>query len=131
MLNEKRNYKPLGIVALFAGVAETAGAIVLPLVASELQHIFIWYVMLFPALLLILFFVTLFFKPHVYYPPSEYRDEENYLKLNKRVDQIALTQKEHEAFIKKIVGETIEEAIVPISNEEIDEIFNEVFNKPD
>ena len=72
---------PLTIVAIFAGLAEVAGAAVLPLLEFELQRIFIWYVMLFPLILLSSFFITWNFNTKVLYPPSEFKDEKNYLNL--------------------------------------------------
>lgn len=72
---------PLTIVAIFAGLAEVAGASVLPLIDSKLQSVFIWYVMLFPLILLVSFFLTWNFNSKVLYPPSEFKDEKNYLNL--------------------------------------------------
>jgi hypothetical protein len=53
---------PLTIIAIFAGLAEIAGTTVLALVDKEIQHVFVWFVMVFPALLVILFFGTLVFQ---------------------------------------------------------------------
>jgi len=53
----------------------------LPLLDLKLQSIFIWYVMLFPLILLVSFFLTWNFNSKVLYPPSEFKDEKNYLNL--------------------------------------------------
>lgn len=53
----KRIKNPLTIIGLFAGIAEVAGTAVLPLVSLELQKFFVWYVMGFPVLLVVLFFI--------------------------------------------------------------------------
>ena len=66
---------PLTIIGLFAGIAEVAGTAVLPLVSTELQKFFIWYVMGFPILLVVLFFFTLNRNPKVLYAPSDFVDE--------------------------------------------------------
>src|SRR5659263_346797 len=70
---------PLTIIALFAGLAEIAFTVSLGLVDKPLQTIFIWFVMVFPTLLVILFFTTLNFNPRVLYSPSDYKDEENFV----------------------------------------------------
>jgi hypothetical protein len=44
---------PLTIIAIFAALAEIAGTVALKLVAQDLQGIFIWFVMLFPCLLVL------------------------------------------------------------------------------
>ena len=72
---------PMTIVALFAGIAELAGTVVLPFVAGDNQSLYIWYVMLFPVLLVALFFLTLNFNPNVLYAPSDFKDEQNYMDL--------------------------------------------------
>ena len=70
---------PLTIIALFAALAEIAGTVAIKLVTPELQPTFIWFVMLFPTLIVVLFFVTLNFNAKVLYAPADFRNEENYL----------------------------------------------------
>ena len=43
---------PLTIIAIFAAEAEILGTISLANVDKELQHVFIWFVMLFPVFLM-------------------------------------------------------------------------------
>ena len=62
-------------MGLFAGVSEVAGTVVLPRLGTNLQGIFIWFVILFPVLLVLAFFLTLNFNPRCLYAPSDYRDE--------------------------------------------------------
>lgn len=71
---------PLTIIAIFAGLAEIGGTVVLPLLSEKNQFIFIWYVMLFPILLVIIFFYILYKKNHVLYSPSDYQNDESFLK---------------------------------------------------
>ena len=66
---------PLTVVGVFAGVAEVSGVWVLPKLSPELQQMFVWFLMLFPALLVVLFFLTLNFNPKCLYAPSDYRDD--------------------------------------------------------
>lgn len=72
---------PLTIIALFAGIAEIAGTVALAAVDRGLQPVFIWFVMGFPALLVLLFFATLNFNPKVLYAPSDFRTDDNFLRL--------------------------------------------------
>lgn len=57
-MTKDRITNPLTIVGIFSGIAEVAGTTVIAFLSQELQSIFIWYVMGFPILLVILFFVT-------------------------------------------------------------------------
>lgn len=72
---------PLTIIAIFAGLAEISGTVVLPLMEKEIQGIYVWFLICFPALLVLLFFATLNFNPKVLYSPSDFRNEENYMKI--------------------------------------------------
>jgi hypothetical protein len=58
----KQVTNPLTVIAIFAALAEIAGTVALAAVDKEFQGIFIWYVMLFPILLVVLFFITLKFQ---------------------------------------------------------------------
>jgi hypothetical protein len=74
---------PLTIIAIFAGLAEVSGTAILPFISDINQSIFIWYLILFPSFLVIFFFITLNFNHKVLYAPSDYKDEENFLRLFK------------------------------------------------
>lgn len=74
---------PLTIIAIFAGIAEVSGTIVLPFISSEHQGLFVYFLICFPSILVILFFITLNFNNRVLYAPSDYKDEQNYIKINK------------------------------------------------
>lgn len=76
----KKISNPLTIIAIFAGLAEINGTVVLGLVPETLQSIFIWFIILFPSILVIVFFVTLNFNPKVLYAPSDFSNEDNFLK---------------------------------------------------
>lgn len=71
---------PLTIIAIFAGLAEINGTVVLSLVPTNTQEIFLWFIIGFPTLLVALFFVTLNFNPKVIYAPSDFSNEDNFLK---------------------------------------------------
>ena len=71
---------PLSVIAIFAGLAEVSATVALPQLPAPVQTVFVWFVMLFPVLLVVLFFLVLWVKPQVFYAPSDYRDESNFMK---------------------------------------------------
>lgn len=71
---------PLTIIAMFAGIAEISGTVVLPFLDTASQGLFVWYLIVFPSLLVIAFFATLNFNHKVLYAPSDYKNEENFLR---------------------------------------------------
>lgn len=70
---------PLTIIAIFAALAEIAGTVSLGIVDSSLQSIFVWFVMLFPVLLVATFFLTLNFNPKVLYAPADFREDKSFI----------------------------------------------------
>jgi hypothetical protein len=71
---------PLTIIAIFAGLAEINGTVVLALVPANIQETFLWFIIAFPILLVVFFFITLNFNPKVIYAPSDFSDEDNFIK---------------------------------------------------
>ncbi|MUH96462.1 hypothetical protein GNP63_07855 [Aliivibrio fischeri] len=74
---------PLSVIAIFAGIAEISGTMVLPHISPGNQEIFIWFLMTFPFSLVILFFITLNWNYKVLYAPSDFKDEEHFVRLTK------------------------------------------------
>jgi len=72
---------PLTIIAIFSGIAEISGTAVLPLLETENQSVYLWFLMIFPFVLISMFFITLNFNYKVLYAPSDFKDESNFLKL--------------------------------------------------
>lgn len=72
---------PLTVIAIFAGLAEVSGTVVLPSLEKETQQIYVWFLMGFPCLLVALFFFTLFCKHYVLYSPSDFRDDKSFSDL--------------------------------------------------
>ena len=70
---------PLTVVAIFAGIAEVSGTIVLPFILPANQVTFMWFLMVFPTLLVAIFFLTLNFNHAVLYAPSDFRDDQAFL----------------------------------------------------
>tara|TARA_R110001583_G_scaffold131437_1_gene283168 strand:- start:1433 stop:2002 length:570 start_codon:yes stop_codon:yes gene_type:complete len=73
---------PLTIIAIFAGVAESFATGALVLLPIETQQIFVYFVMLFPLIIVVTFFCILVKKPQVLYAPSDYSDENNFIVAN-------------------------------------------------
>ena len=93
---------PLTIIAIFAGLAEISGTGILPFITEVNQRTYIWFLMIFPVVLVVLFFLTLNFNPKVLYSPSDFRDEANYMRI---FEQSSTAQK-----LQKIEEEVLEES---------------------
>ncbi|WP_064830971.1 hypothetical protein [Rhizobium phaseoli] len=72
---------PLSIIAIFAGLAEISGTIVLPFIHESSQNKYVWFLMFFPTFLVGIFFYVLWHKPRVLYAPSDYTDEANFIRM--------------------------------------------------
>ena len=81
-VNGKKVSNPLTLMAVFAGLSESISVGVLPLLQEGVQRVFVWFVMLFPSVLLLAFFVTLNFNHVVLYAPGDYQDESNFFKVS-------------------------------------------------
>lgn len=84
---------PLTIIAIFAGIAEISGTAILPFISDENQSTYIWFLMIFPLLLISLFFLTLNFNHRVLYAPSDYKDEDNFVKSLQKASFIEKARK--------------------------------------
>lgn len=73
---------PLTIIAIFAGLAETLATVALVKLPPEIQGIFMYFVMAFPATIVLLFFFVLYFKNTVLYAPSDFDNQDHYLEAN-------------------------------------------------
>jgi hypothetical protein len=76
---------PLTVIAMFAGIAELSGTVVLPFLDVTTQHIYVWFLMFFPCLLVSAFFGTLLKRHHVLYAPSDFKDEQIFANMFKPV----------------------------------------------
>ena len=71
---------PLTIIAIFAATIEASALASLPLLEADNQYIYTWFLIGFPPFLTLLFFVTLNFNNSALYSPSDFIDQENFLK---------------------------------------------------
>jgi hypothetical protein len=110
---------PLTIIAIFAGIAELSGTIVLPLLKDNIQFIFVWFVMFFPVGLVVLFFFVLIFRNNVLYAPSDYKNEENFVMLQRPSISPANPKEIEDKLIAEFeTAEEAEQNQVPLPREE-------------
>jgi hypothetical protein len=76
----KKLTNPITLIALFATLSETSAAISLPFLDSDDRDLYVWFLISFPFYLLLLFFVTLNFNYRSLYAPSDFQDENNFVK---------------------------------------------------
>lgn len=70
---------PLTIIAIFAALAEISATVSIGLIDKSLHSIFIWFLIGFPTLLVVTFFITLNFNTKAMYSPSDYREDKTFL----------------------------------------------------
>lgn len=63
---------PLTIIAIFAGIVEIGSNTVLPFLTAENQSTYIWFLMVFPFVLVLIFFFILYTRHHVLYAPFRF-----------------------------------------------------------
>lgn len=105
---------PLTIIAIFAAIAEISGTLVLPFISNDNQAIYVWFLIIFPILLIILFFGTLNFNHKVLYAPSDYQNEDNFLQS---LPKATLAEK-----VLKIEAEIAEEKTTELSTTSSQEV---------
>jgi hypothetical protein len=77
----KKINNPLTIIAFFAALAEVNATVALGLIDKNLHYIFIWFIIGFPTILVICFFLTLNFNTKVMYSPSDYKEDKSFMDL--------------------------------------------------
>jgi len=77
----KKVSNPLTVIAIFAAIAEISGTVIFPNLSESIQPVFVWFLIGFPTLLVLCFFITLNINPRSLYAPSDYKDEDNYVKI--------------------------------------------------
>lgn len=117
---EKIGYikNPLTVIAIFAAIAEISGTTVLPFIEPINQGVYVWFLMLFPVFLVGIFFLTLNLNYKVLYAPSDYKNEDNFLKSLSR----ATVQEKEDKLIEEV--EEAKELALPATEETISEVDN-------
>lgn len=70
---------PLTIVGIFAGLVEVSANLVLPFLNDKNQETYIWFLMIFPSGLVLIFFALLHWNHGALYAPSDFQDESNFV----------------------------------------------------
>ncbi len=94
-------------MAVFVSLAEVSGSAVLPTLTGGVQEIFLWFVMLFPVLIVILFFATLNWNHKVLYAPTDFRDDKSFLDLIRPMNEAERIQKLTEMSSEKELDEHV------------------------
>jgi hypothetical protein len=68
---------PLWVVALFVSLTETVLGIAVTQTQGGIQIALTVFVLVFPILIAVLFFAILFYRPYVFYPPTEFGSQTN------------------------------------------------------
>lgn len=84
---------PLGIISLFVFFIEAIATVSLQ-IAVETKYVghVVWFIILFPTLIVLLFFITLWAKRESFYSPMEFRDDQSFLALLTKVDRLEARQ---------------------------------------
>jgi len=121
---------PLTVIAIFAGTAEISGTAILPLLEVESQQIYIWFLMLFPFLLIVFFFLTLNWNHKVLYAPSDFTNEDNFVNILKKPSiQETLTKIEND--LKDSEEETNEKKLTKNTDKTEENTKSEATTKAD
>lgn len=121
---------PLTVIAIFAAIAEISGTLVLPFISPEHQGAYIWFLMLFPVLLVAAFFLTLNFNHAVLYAPSDYQQEEHFLRAFEK-----LTPKEQIDKLKAELRDALEQqpqssrVVLKTEPEQIQQVSQDLIRK--
>jgi|GEM_PF-1671203 len=142
-MTEKINriQNPLTIIAIFAALAEVNATVAISLIDKNLHHIFIWFIIGFPTILIIAFFLTLNFNTKVIYAPSDYKDDKNFMDVfggnygNKNdTEKSTLNQQVDLPSIEKIISDKLQagiEGIVQnnsVPNDNLEQIKSDIKN---
>lgn len=84
---------PLTVIAIFAALAEVSGTVVLPFLDKDTQHLYVWFLMAFPILLVMVFFLVLYNKHHVLYAPTDFKDDKTFKELFENAPSTAKVEK--------------------------------------
>jgi hypothetical protein len=96
---------PLSVIAMFVLLVETIAGVTLVRVSGviEVAHPLTWFVVLFPTMIVILFFSTLWWRHERLYSPMEYRSDESFLTaMRDRLRRVEVRQKEADEKLKMI-----------------------------
>jgi len=121
----KKISNPLTIIAIFAGVSEAFATGALAILPVDVQKVFVYFVMLFPTMIVVLFFLVLYFKNWVLYAPSDYENQDHYVNINQETMKSSVML-ELQSFVDKIKSEGAN-----ISNETAEKVKESIAKRID
>lgn len=132
--NKRTAKNPITLIAIFAGIAEIAMTVTLLKLPDEQMSTFIWFVMVFPILLVSAFFYVLLKKPESLYAPSDYKNDSAFLKslgiedevsgINDKIDRLEQLVVVLKGYVEKLV-----EQVAPEKSGKIIEEQNSKFSE--
>jgi DNA-binding MarR family transcriptional regulator len=130
MIEQIRHIKnPLTIVAIFAALAELAGTVSPATIDSTHHGEIVLFLTLFPALLVVLFFLTLWFRPWVLYAPSDFQNEKHFLDMFTEAQRASLELDAIAAQFQDLIKKAVSAAVSSggaqdRSSERVSEVLN-------
>jgi hypothetical protein len=67
---------PITIIAIFAALSEASATSVLPHLSEQERKIYIWFLIVFPCVLVVMFFLTLNFNPEALHGPPGHKNND-------------------------------------------------------
>jgi tetratricopeptide (TPR) repeat protein len=85
---------PLSVIALFVLLVEAIATVTLIQVREQLEVALplVWFIVLFPTMIALLFFSTLWWRHQSLYAPTEYRSDESFLTAMHRLQRVEARQ---------------------------------------
>ena len=88
---------PLGILSLFVFFIEAIATVSLKIaIDTEYAGHIVWFIILFPTLIVLLFFATLWRKRECLYSPMEFREDKSFIELFGKVNRLEAKQEASE-----------------------------------
>ncbi len=109
---------PLSVIVIFAGIAEIAMTVTVVQLSESNQNIFLWFIMLFPIILIGSFFFVLYKKPAVLFSPSDYQEDKTYLasiNTQNEIENLDLKVKQLEE-VNKILQTSLERVVEKVTS---------------
>ncbi|MCJ7777104.1 MAG: hypothetical protein MUP16_02170 [Sedimentisphaerales bacterium] len=127
--NMSRSVKnPLSVIGIFASISEISMTVTIIKIPEQSQNIFIWFVMLFPLILVVAFFFVLYTKPAVLFSPSDYQEDQTYLssirsekgrgEINKRLEQLEEVTSTLQSYVESVAREVTPDKSISIIKEQ-------------
>lgn len=98
---------PLGIIAIFVGLAETVAGLAAIMTDGVIQYIFATFAVLYPILIAGAFFRILWSRAHVFYPPQAYGNSVDVSRFAEAMRSQTLSYQELQVLVRQTIEETL------------------------